>query len=121
LPFALHHGHITKSPIIAARRLSKADLVTRHGCIEAGRDERRIRSRKTMIVNGGTPLEAFRDWGRDRWFRWRPKRSKPIFPKYWDTQNKIVKSATSELVWDYGRQLITVQTPKTQAIIWPSG
>src|SRR4030095_7277871 len=40
---------------------------------------------------------------------------------YWDMQNRIVKSATGELTWDYGRQLITVQTPKTQAIIGRPG
>ncbi|HZJ15958.1 MAG TPA: hypothetical protein VFD27_12975 [Chthoniobacteraceae bacterium] len=119
LAFALHHGHITKSPIIAARRLSKADLVTgtdalKQDATKGGYDA------KTMIVNGGTPLEAFAIGGVTVGFDG-GKTEQADFSKYWDTQNKIVKSATSELVWDYGRQLITVQTPKTQAIIGRPG
>jgi hypothetical protein len=39
------------------------------------------------------------------------------FTKYWDSSNKIIQSATGELTWDYGRQVITVHTPKTQAVI----
>ena len=69
-----------------------------------------------MIVDGGTPLEAFAigrvtvgfDGG---------KTGQADFAKYWDQQNKILRSATGELAWDYGRETITVQSLKTQAVI----
>src|SRR4030095_3794658 len=35
--------------------------------------------------------------------------------------NKIAKSMTGELTWDYGRERILVTTPKTQAIIGKPG
>jgi hypothetical protein len=119
LAFGLHHGHVTESPIVAARRLNTADLfagtdVLKQDATKGGYDA------KTMIVDGGTPLEVFAigrvtvgfDGG---------KTEQADFSKHWDTQNKIVKSATGEVVWDYGRQVITVQTPKTQAIIGRPG
>ena len=103
LAFALHRGHIAEAPIVAARRSSKADLFTgtdalKQDATKGGYDA------KTMIVDGGTPLEAFAigrvtvgfDGG---------KTEQADFSKYWDMQNKIVNSATGELTWDYGRQM----------------
>ena len=43
------------------------------------------------------------------------------FAKYWDKDKKVVRSLTGELTWDYGRQLVTVGTPKTQAIVGRTG
>ena len=39
------------------------------------------------------------------------------FTKFWDAKNKLLRSATGELTWDYGRELITITTPRTQGII----
>jgi hypothetical protein len=36
-------------------------------------------------------------------------------------KQKIIRSATNELTWDYGRELITVASPKTQGIIGKPG
>ncbi|MDB6149077.1 MAG: hypothetical protein JWQ44_525, partial [Chthoniobacter sp.] len=115
LSFALQRGHITEAPLIAARRLSKDDLFSgrdalKQDATKGGYDV------KTMIVEGGTPLEAFAigrvtvgfDGG---------KTEQVPFEKFWDQTNKIIRSATGELVWDYGRETVLVQTPQTQAVL----
>lgn len=119
LAFALYRGHITESPVIAARRLSMADLFT-------GRDALKQDSTKggydvkSMIVNGGTPLEAFAI-GRVTVDFAGGRTEQANFAKYWDQGNKMIRSVTGELTWDYGRQVVTVQTQKTQAVIGRTG
>ncbi len=119
LAFALYRGHIVESPPVAARRLSKAELFTgldalKQDATKGGHDV------KTMIVDGGTPLEAFAI-GRVTVDFKGGKTEQADFAKFWDQPNKIIRSVTGELTWDYGRQLITVQTPKTQAVIGRPG
>ena len=41
--------------------------------------------------------------------------------KYWDRPKKVVQSMTGELTWDYGRQVVILSAPKTQAIIGRAG
>ncbi len=119
LAFALYAGHITESPVIAARRLAKGDLFTgldalKQDFTKGGYDI------KTLVSNGGTPAEAFAigrvtagfDGG---------KSESVDFAKYWNEANKVITSATGELTWDYGREVITVHTPKTQAVIGKTG
>ena len=117
LAFALYNGHITEDAeghFIAARRLSKEDVFSgrdalKQDATKGGYDV------KTIIVNGGTPLEAFAmgrvtvgfDGGTTLQF----------FEKYWDQAHKTIRSATKELTWDYQHETITVQTPQTQAVI----
>jgi hypothetical protein len=115
LAFALYRGHITEAPVVAARRLTKADLFTgldalKQDATKGGYDV------KTMIVDGGTPLEAFAV-GRVTVDFAGGKTEQADFAKFWDQTNKSIRSATGELTWDYGREVITVHTPKTQAVI----
>jgi hypothetical protein len=115
LAFALYAGHITEAPIVAARRLTKDDLFTgkdalKQDATKGGYDV------KSLIVDGGTPLETFAIGRVTAGFAG-GKTEQADFAKYWDQQNKIVRSATGELVWDYGRETITVRTPKTQAVL----
>ena len=115
LTFALYNGHFAEAPIVAARRLSKDDLFSgkdalRQDATKGGYDV------KTMIVDGGTPLEAFAI-GRVTVSFTGGKTEQGDFGKYWDQTNKTLRSTTGELVWDYGRETITVQTPKTQAVL----
>ncbi|RYD81989.1 MAG: hypothetical protein EOP84_10145 [Verrucomicrobiaceae bacterium] len=71
---------------------------------------------KTLVSNGGTPAEAFAvgrvtvafDGGEGQ---------KPDFAKFWSESNKVIRSATGEMTWDYGREVITIHAPKTQAVI----
>lgn len=119
LAFALYRGHVKESPVIAARRLSVADLFTgrdalKQDATKGGYDV------KTMIVEGGTPLEAFAI-GRVTVDFAGGKTEQVDFAKYWNPAGKTIRSTTDELVWDYGRQVITVQTPKTQAVIGRTG
>ncbi len=119
LAFALYHNHIKEGPNIAARRLTAADLFSgkdalKQDATKGGYDA------KTLIVEGGTPLEAFA-MGKVTVAFNGGKTEQADFAKLWDQKNKIVRSATGELQWDYGRELITVSTPKTQAIIGKAG
>ncbi len=119
LAFALYRGHIAESPVVAARRLSKADLFTgldalKQDATKGGYDV------KTMIVDGGTPLEAFAV-GRVTVDFNGGKTEQADFGKFWDQPNQIIRSATGQLSWDYGKQFIVVNTPKTQAVIGRAG
>ena len=119
LAFALYAGHITESPIVAARRLVKADLFTgldalKQDFTKGGYDI------KTLVNAGVTPAEAFAigrvtvgfDGG---------KSESADFAKYWSEANKVITSATGELTWDYGREVITIRSPKTQGVIGKAG
>jgi hypothetical protein len=119
LAFALYHGHLREAPVVAARRLTRDDLfagkdVLKQDATKGGYDA------KTLIVDGGTPLEVFAigrvtvgfDGG---------KTEQGDFAKYWDQPNKIIRSATGELTWDYGRQVITIASPRTQGIVGRAG
>ena len=119
LAFALYRGHFTEAPIVAARRLREAEMFSgldplKQDATKGGYDV------KTMRVEGGTPLEAFAI-GRVTVDFSGGKSDQADFAKFWDQQNKVVRSATGELTWDYGRQVVTVQTPKTQAVLGRTG
>jgi hypothetical protein len=104
---------------IAARRLKVEDLFAgtdplKQDFTKGGYDI------KTLVTNGGTPAEAFAigrvtvgfDGG---------KTEQADLTKLWDEKNKVIKSATGELTWDYGREVILVQSPKTQAVLGRAG
>ena len=115
LAFALYHGHISEGSIVAARRLSTEDIfrgtdALKQDATKGGYDV------KTMIVEGGTPLEAFAI-GRVTVGFAGGKTEQGDLAKYWDQPNKTLHSATGELAWDYGHEAITVQSPKTQAVL----
>jgi hypothetical protein len=131
LAFAIHRGHIKEAPIAAARRLTMNDVYAgtdafKQDATKGGYDA------KTMIVEGGTPLEAFAIGRitasftsgklRDGEAPAEPRKTEQVdFTKYWDTNDKTIRSITGELEWDYARQLILVRTPKTQAILGRPG
>ncbi|MES2571467.1 MAG: hypothetical protein V4710_15610 [Verrucomicrobiota bacterium] len=119
LAFALYHGHISEAPIVAARRLVRNDLFSgrdalRQDFTKGGYDI------KTLLNAGGTPAEAFAI-GRVTVGFEGGKTEQADLSKSWDEKGKVIQSATGELTWDYGREVITVQTQKTQAVIGKSG
>jgi hypothetical protein len=119
LAFALHRGHVKEAPLAAARRLTMSDVYAgsdafKQDATKGGYDA------KTMIVEGGTPLEAFAI-GRITAALSGGKTEQTDFSKYWSTANKTIRSMTGELEWDYGRQLVLVRAPKTQAILGKPG
>ena len=119
LAFAIHKGHIKESPPVAARRLSLADLFTGTDALhqdftKGGYDA------KTLVNAGGVPPEFFAigrvtvafDGGKSEQAEW---------DKSWTPDAKTIRSITGELLWDYGRELITVESAKTQAVIGKAG
>lgn len=119
LAFALHHGHVQEGPIAAARRATVADLFTgkdvfKQDFTKGGFDV------KTLSTNGGTPAEAFAI-GRTTVGFDGGKSEQVDFAKFWDEGAKSIRSATGELTWDYGRERITIHTPKTQGVVGKTG
>ncbi len=119
LAFALYHGHIKEAPTVALRRLTMADLFSgkdplKQDSTKGGYDA------KTLVNNGGTPAEIFAI-GRVTVDFTVGQSQQTDLGKYWDEGSKVIKSATDELTWDYGHQVITVHTPKTQAVIGRAG
>ncbi|MGI9244055.1 MAG: hypothetical protein ACR2RV_24875 [Verrucomicrobiales bacterium] len=119
LAFALHRGHIGESAPAVARHLSKADLFAgtdglKQDATRGGYDA------KTTVVEGGTPLEAFAI-GRVTVDFAGGETEQVELAKYWDQSARRIRSTTGELTWDYGRQLVKVETPKTQALIGRPG
>lgn len=119
LAFALRHGHIAEAPVIAARRLKLDDLFTGKDALEqdftaGGHD---VKSLKDAL---GTPVEALAIGRVTVAFGGGVTEKKDLSP-YWDAEKRIVKSATGELAWDYGRQVVTLSAPRTQAIIGRAG
>ncbi len=115
LAFAIYNGHITPAPIAAARRLKVDDLF--HGIDTLSQDfTGGGYDAKELVGSLATPREllavgrvtvAF-DGGQSELVD---------LARYWDKSAKVIQSMTGELTWDYGRQLVTLSAPKTQAII----
>jgi hypothetical protein len=119
LAFALYHGHFKEAPAIAARRLALADLFTGKDALKQDFTKGSY-DIKTLVTNGGTPAEAFAI-GRVTVGFEGGKTEQIDLAKAWDEKNRIIRAVTGEMVWDYGREVITLQTPKTQAVIGKTG
>jgi hypothetical protein len=119
LALALYRGDLQEAPIVAARRLSMADVFSgtnalKQDATKGGYDV------KSLIVQGGTPLEAFAI-GRVTVDFAGGKTEQADFGQYWNQAGKTINSATGELTWDYGHEVITLRAPKTQAVIGKAG
>lgn len=115
LAFAVHRGHITEAPVVVARRLTLDEVFS--GTDPLRRD---FSDGKHSSSAHGTPAETFAV-GRVTLSFQGGKSEQADLAKFWDEQNKIIRSATGELVWDYGRERLLVQAAKTQAIIGKAG
>lgn len=115
LAFALYNGHVTEAPIVVARRLAVSDLFTGQDALKQDSTRGGLDA-KTLAINGGTPAEAFAIGRVTVSFDGAQSESLNL-DKFWDKKNKVIQSATGELTWDYGREVITVHGPKTQAVI----
>jgi hypothetical protein len=128
LAFALYKGHIQEAPLAAARRLKMADLFTGddplvgaalrgrpHDTAEggAGYDQKQITGAETpneVLAIGRVTVSFDGKAG-----------EKVDWAKYWDKERQVIRSMTGELAWDYGRRIVTLTSPKTQAIIGFAG
>lgn len=114
LAFAIHHRHFDEASIVAARRLSLEHVFAGTDALKqdfttGGYDV------KTILAKGGTPAEVFAI-GRVT-VAFEGKSEDVDLTPFWNPQQKILKATTGQLTWDYGRQLITVHSPKTQGLV----
>jgi len=121
LAFAVHKGHLKEGPIAAARRLPPDALFQGIDVLEqdftgGGYDAKAVKG------NLATPPEVLAIGRVTSKFGPDLKPAEKIdWAAHWDREKKVVRSATGELVWDYGRRIVTVATPKTQAVIGFAG
>ena len=121
LAFATYRSHIREAPLAAARRLKLNEVFQGIDALSqdftgGGYDNKELKGslatprevlaigRVTVKIADGLPLSEKIDWSR-----------------YWDRNRKTVKSMTGELTWDYGRRVVTLHAPRTQAIIGFAG
>ncbi|NLF39218.1 hypothetical protein GX586_07220 [bacterium] len=119
IAFALYNGHIKEGDVAAARRITVDDLFKgvdplMQDFTGGGHDDKTLQGalstpeemlaigKVTCAFEGGAPEQI-------------------ATTSFWNKTAKTVTSTTGELVWDYGRQLVTLRTPRTQAIIGRSG
>jgi hypothetical protein len=121
LAFAVHHGHVREGPPVAARRV-KPDAVFQ-GVDALGQDfSGGGHDAKAVRGDLVTPLETLAV-GRvtAKVAEALPPSVRADLAASWDREKKVVRSATGELSWDYGRRVVTVATPKTQGIVGFAG
>ncbi|MCG3180200.1 MAG: hypothetical protein BIFFINMI_02557 [Phycisphaerae bacterium] len=116
LAFAIHKGHVKEGPAVAIRRLATADLFTgrdplAQDLIGAGDEKGASDGTSTQLLAIGRVLTSF-DGG---------KSERMDVDKYWDSNERIVRSATGQLAWDYGRRVVTVSTGRTAAVVGFAG
>jgi hypothetical protein len=119
LAFALHHGHVREAPLIAARRLRLDDLFTgldplRQDFSRGGGDI------KSLDGEAGTPVEALAVGRVTVSFDGGASERKDLSP-FLDREKKVITAATGELAWDYGKQVVLLSAPKTEAILGRAG
>jgi hypothetical protein len=115
LAFAVHRGHLREGATVAARRRDHHALF--QGVDALGQDfESAEGDRKELHDDSSTPAEwlaigkvtvAFTGGGDER----------ADVSRLWDRSRKTIRANTGELEWDYGRQLVSVRSAKTQGII----
>lgn len=119
LALAVYRGDIAEGPIVAARRLTMEEVFSGKNALKQDATKGGYDA-KSVIVEGGTPLEAFAI-GRVTVDFAGGKPEQADFSKYWNAQQKVIASATGELQWDYGRELVTIRAARTQAVLGKAG
>lgn len=121
LAFAVWHSHVKQAPPAAARRIEVDDLFAgkspiRHDAVPGPAPA------QTTAPDGAriTPVQAAAI-GRISTSFAGGRSEFADFAKYWDASARTIRSMTGELTWDYGRQVVTVGSPKTQAVIGRAG
>jgi hypothetical protein len=121
LAFALAKGHIREAPLAAARRVDLDAIFAgvdalRQDVTGGGYDERETQGaletpaevfaigRLAVKIAPGAGAPEKSDW-----------------TSHWDRERRVIRSMTGELEWDYGRRVVRVLAPKTQAVIGFAG
>ncbi len=117
LAFAIYNGHFEEGSIVAARRLSTADvfagvdaLEQKHGTV--GYDEHEL------LAHGSTPVEALAV-GRVtlKVADGQGPSDLPDLSRWLSTRTRTTRSQTGQLTWDYANKVVTVHSDKTQGVI----
>jgi hypothetical protein len=135
LAMAVHRGDIKEGAIVAARRLTKDDIFSGRDMLKQDATKG-SHDNKTMVVTGGTPLEAFA-MGRVTVGFNGGKTEQADFTKFWNVlpppnlEHMLSRenaphdlfSNTGELHWNYwsGHECIAVSSPRTQGVIGRTG
>ncbi|MHC4518389.1 MAG: hypothetical protein ACYTAS_07365 [Planctomycetota bacterium] len=117
LAFAIYNGHFDEGALVAARRLSTSEIFAGVDALEqthgrVGYDE------NELLSQANTPIEALAI-GRVtlKVADGQPPSYLPSLSEWWDAGRQTARSNTDQLTWDYGRQVVTVHSDKTQGII----
>jgi hypothetical protein len=115
ISFAIHQGHIQQGDVVAARHLSREDVFSGkdplgQSLAGGGYDA------KELVGQLTTPPSALAIGRVTIQFDSGQSELADLSP-YHDPANRRITSTTGQLVWDYGRRIVEVRTPKTQAVI----
>jgi hypothetical protein len=117
--FAIHKGHFKEAPIVAARRLAVDELFTgldplSQDFTAGGHDVKALKGKlrtPTEVLAVGRVTISF-DGGESERSDW---------SEHWDEARRIVRSVTGEHTWDMSRRVVTISSPKTQAVVGFAG
>ena len=112
LAFSVLNGHYQEGPLVEARRLAPDDLFTGKAPVK----QEYYDGKGLIAPAGGTPKEVFAIGRVGLSFGGGRSERMPLAP-FWDTTARIVRAASGELLWDYGRERIEALGPRTQALI----
>jgi hypothetical protein len=120
LAFAIYHGHIKEAPLAAPRRVAVDEIFKGYDALnqdfvdsyDAKSFKGNIAVPENVLAIGRVTVKVADGQDRPMNVDW---------SKYWDRAEKVVKSMTGQLTWDYGKRVVTVQTDKTQAVIGFAG
>jgi hypothetical protein len=121
LAFAVYNGHFDEGDIVSARRLSTGDVFAGIDALEqeygvVGYDE------NELLAHGRTPVEALA-MGRVT-LKIKDSRAPSYLSDlsdHWNRSEKIIRSNTGQLTWDYDKKIVLVHSEKTQGIIGFAG
>lgn len=121
LAFAIHKGHLQEGSIAAARRL-KIDSIFQgidalgQDFTGGGYDAKALKGNLTTPAAVQAIGRVTTKFGNDL-----PASEKLDWSKYWNQEAKTVASVTGELRWDYAKRFVTLNTPKTKALVGFAG
>ena len=121
LAFAIYNDHFHEGALVAARRLSTAEIFAGMDALDQthgrmGYDE------NELLSHGDTPVEALAIG------RVTLKIADGQLPSHlaslsdwWDARRQTVRSSTGQLTWDYDKQVVTIHSEKTQGVVGFAG
>ncbi|UCD50744.1 MAG: hypothetical protein JSW27_24880 [Phycisphaerales bacterium] len=121
LAYAIYQGHFEEGPLVAARRLSTDDAFAGIDAL-AKTQGREGYDENDLLSQGETPVEALAigrvtlkiEDGQQPSYQ-------PALSDWWNPRAQTVRSHTGQLLWDYARQVVLVQSETTQGLVGFAG